>query len=691
MSSEQQGRESPTPGGVQYLVEVSDHTGKLIQKPLTEGACLSVGSATPQADIYLEKLARFQARICLRGGQVTVENLGGIADVRLRAKPLPQGKPQLWMPDAPLAIGPYRPRLVLVSLSPTAPQSPAVQTPAEGIDIEISPRNVQFIPGTLLPVTVKLSNRTSEIFEGNLQITIAGAPRKLFGDNALLRPVIIEPTPAVSLELFDLIVPKQPQSRAGNYEVVISLTPRAGGSQTHTFKKETLWRIQPYSDPPNITELGSWKRIEQATWEHRLSLENPTNRRTFYRLSATPDQSDGPELQCNLDPDALLIDAGASALTILRVSSDLSDRLDSERVIEVLAESNADDEPRRLELPFRPAHDPFEYLQGMSREPRARLGLALTTAVLLILIGFVLTISTIISIYNDNQAAAKATEQVRQAAAFETGVANAQAAAELQFTTVISTQQSFAVATIQAQATAVVATIQAQATAVVSTTMEARVLANAIRATQNAEIQPVRQTAKAFTTDLALRQAQATVAAVLATRESELFQTADAARITIEAGVGGTATLVANQTATSDAQRTVVAQGATQQAIVNATQVAQEQPIYFTIGVVKPCVGVGESLGNVVITVYNTLNRPASMMTDTVRVELLAVNRQSGRLQGTLERQLDDGIARFTDLSIDAEGFYQLLGRYRRFEPQPSERIYVGPAEKCPVPSYPQP
>lgn len=683
MSSEQQTQEPRAASGdMHYMVEVSDHTGKLIQKPLLEGACLSVGSA-PQADLCLEKLARFQARICLRGGKVTVENLGGIVEMRLRARALPQGKPQIWTPELPLVIGPYRPRLVLSPLSTTAPQTAAAQALAEGIEIEISPSMVQFVPGTLLPVTVKLSNRTSETFEGNLQITISGMPSKLFGDNALYRPVIVEPAPAVNFELFDLLVPSLPQSRAGNYEVVIALTPRvqtANGRQG-SYKREMLWRIQPFSAPPILAELGGWKSINQATWEHRLSLENPTNRRTFYRLSVPPDQSDGPELECTLEPNGLLVEPGARAETTLRIQrADLSERLDTERVIEVVAESNTDDPPGRLSLHFRRVPKPLEYTRELAREPRARIGLALTAASLLLMIGLMALISYLITSSSRANASATATEQARQTAMFNAGVQSAQAIGALQLTDVISMQQS-----------AVVATLEAQASAMISATLDTQARIDAIQAAQAAEIQPVRQTADAFTTDLAQRQAQATVAAIVAQREGELFQTSDAARVTIEAGVGGTATLVANQTATSDAQRTVVAQGATQQAIVNATQVAEQQPIYFTIGVVKPCVGIDESLGNVVITVYDTLNRPATILTDTVRVELQAVNRKGGRLQGTQERQLDGGIARFTDLSIDAEGFYRLLGRYRRFEPQPSELIFVGPADKCPVPAAPTP
>lgn len=677
---------------------------------LREGSLVRVGSAE-HADLRLEGLPRVQATIAMDQGVVRVVNLGQVGSVRL-GRGLRVNEPVVWLPGMPVVVqigadidGPaetYRlTRTAFVDDGPTEGAATTAEVsdeagknPPPALELELVPRLFVLEPGTPKQITVRIVNGTQHRLAGRLTIAPDGELARVLMVQGIHRPLIERPIlldpGRTSLEQFELSVPKEPSSIAGKYKVAVTVTAQAGaqganGEVQHplTGLQDVTWQIAPYSASPVLATDGRWRRKERRVWDQLLSLENPTNRSVYYRIDVTSDRPSpigaGPgqpgqsPIACL--PESLIIPPGERRPVVVRVTLGPGENeLIPGETIRVTARAAQGDEQDSRTLTFERIWSPFASLDDPHRRRIAGYGLVVALATLALLIG--------LFAMQDRRTAESQAQTAQAAAAARvaaiTGAAQARQDAAVTLQVAVSTQQA-----------AAAQTIQSQAAAVVTATQGAQALALAVQGTAAAELQPVRDRANALATAEGERALQATVAAQVASQEVLLFQTADAGRATVEAQVGGTATQVANAAATADAGSTVLAQAATQQALVDATATAGAEPARVTIGGEKLCVGKDEPLGNVVITVFDRLGREAVGITETVRVELQAVDRGKGRLSGTLERPLDRGIARFTDLSINETGYYRLLARFRRFQPQPSEIIQVvgegAPDNKCVV------
>lgn len=669
-------------------VQTRSRDGRVIRHPLGPGG-LRIGSAEDLGlNLVLEGLARNHARVSWRGGAVEVTDLGGDGGTKIQGADLVPFEPTTWELEQTLELGKPRHHMRLIRVAPQARASPETTAearpealgPASGAEplaVEVVPQSLIITPGAACPLTILLTNGGSTALSCDLELETASPAMFTCTFRDPQPPIELQPMAKPHVVTCIVHVERRPASNARQYPVRLALRvrDRAGGPAGELrLERKLLWTVTAYEEAPTLTprrESLAFQREREKTG--RAILRNPTNAMTFYRVTAKLvepllEGDTGASVECR--QSLLAVEPGGERTVYVTVQAADDVREETPRTVLVRAQQTGTDLVGECELPFVQQPPPQD-----SRLEQLRRGVAQNWA--LLLIGLLALAGVVVLALALNY---RPDLQARQAAETQQAAAVAESVEARVSRLVAQTQvarigvDAFRTQTAQSIRTAIIATA-VQSTSLQLQTVNA--VQTEVQATQIRIVEPLIEAATGAALLQAGRAAEASVAQTVAAREQAIFQTADAEQGAFAAAVGATATQVANQTATVFAASTVLAQAETQQALVGQTATAQAEPVYFTIGPVRPCVAVGESLGNVVVTVFDVLNRHAVGISDPISVQLEPLDRSRGQLQGTTEQTPKDGIGRFTDLSITRPGLYRLLGRYRRFEPQPSEAIRV--------------
>jgi serine/threonine protein kinase len=291
-------------------VQVFDAQNRLLRTVDLTGAGLTAGRSGDNA-IPLEDsaISRHHLRIDWDGQQVTVTDLGSSNGSLLGGMRLPPNIARPWPWSAPLQVGPFRLQLIPPPAGPSDATTvdpllagllagaPGVATAiGSRIRVYLTQEHMTLTPGepAILRLTLTNQSPTPEV----ATLSVEGVP----GDwlQGLDQPILLAPGVPTPVDV-RILVPRAPESLAGDYPVVIRAR---GSSDDSPGMANARWSVRRFAAstltvvPPAArgTSIGSY----------RVTLRNNGNARSGYLLSV----EGGSELDPVFSADELVLEPG---------------------------------------------------------------------------------------------------------------------------------------------------------------------------------------------------------------------------------------------------------------------------------------------------------------------------------------------------------------------------------------------
>ena len=306
----------PTASGVPRI-RLHDQSGKVLQKLDLTAAGVTIGRATDNSLFYdSTELSRNHLRIQLEGQRVTVTDLGSSNGTYMEGVRLLPQVPQVWEGSQPLRLG----SSLWLALEPAStPNEPATVGPRSSrsnqIGVALDSKTLALIPGQ--PARCKVTLVNLEEIVDHISLAVAGVPEEWVEGTG--KEVQLNPG-AQATVLLTILAPQEPASRAGDYQVTISVRSRENPGDSGTV--EATWTVLPFAAMSvGISPLKASGR-KQANYQ--VNLRNEGNAAGEFELSGFDEEgdlaflfaADTPSPQAKL---SLGLDAGGESSTSLNV------------------------------------------------------------------------------------------------------------------------------------------------------------------------------------------------------------------------------------------------------------------------------------------------------------------------------------------------------------------------------------
>ena len=306
----------PTASGVPRI-RLHDQSGKVLQKVDLTAAGVTIGRAADNQLSYdSTELSRNHLRIQLEGQRVTVTDLGSSNGTYMEGIRLLPQVPQVWEGTQPLRLGSslwlaLEPASTPNQAAPVGPRSAR----SNQIGVALDSKTMTLTPGQ--PARCKVTLVNLEEIVDHISLAVAGVPAEWVEGTG--KEVQLNPGAQATVVL-TILVPQEPASRAGDYEVTISVRSRENPGDSGTV--EATWTVLPFAAMSvGISPLKASGR-KQASYQ--VNLRNEGNAAGEFELSGFDEEgdlaflfaADTPSPQAKL---ALGLDAGGALSTRLKV------------------------------------------------------------------------------------------------------------------------------------------------------------------------------------------------------------------------------------------------------------------------------------------------------------------------------------------------------------------------------------
>ncbi|MBK9710608.1 MAG: protein kinase [Kouleothrix sp.] len=303
-------------------VEVADAQGRLLQVVTFTGSVLTVGRA-PKNNIVLdsEEVSREHMRIDWSGSRATVTDLGSSNGVHLGGNKLAPQLPYPWPWRELVRVGPFRLRLepprraaqpdagqLLNSLLGDAPPRPGAPKPppklpprfgkSERIAAMLDRDRYELTTGQATTIRATLVNLGVKV--DHFTVSVDGVPPEwvTLPDQALQLNPGMQTVATLAVN-----VPRVPESRAGDYPVVVRVHSRDNPGDWCGV--QALWTVLPFSG--NGISLTPKKAIGRRQATYRLAIRNQGNANATYAVKAEDEEQ---SLSYSCDPSELTVSPG---------------------------------------------------------------------------------------------------------------------------------------------------------------------------------------------------------------------------------------------------------------------------------------------------------------------------------------------------------------------------------------------
>jgi len=310
----------PSLVGVSALprLQVLDDQLQVLRVVEVTGAGLSIGRLSSNTiALDSEAVSRHHARVDWDGHQVTVTDVGSSNGTLLGGKRLPPQVAQPWGWREMLRIGPFWLRLEPPNPPIGAPEttrlgqvSGATRTRLQTtmqlagssgrIAVIADQSELAITPGQPLAARVTLANLGSTVDQ--FVVMVEGVPDAWVQAN----PPEVQLGPQMHLPVtLDILVPRSPDSWAGEYTVAIRARSRENPSESSV--AVARWTVQPFAMSSLAVTPKKVSGRRQAAYQ--VALRNEGNSAATYTLTASDDQQ---ALTYRFAPDQAPLDAGQS-------------------------------------------------------------------------------------------------------------------------------------------------------------------------------------------------------------------------------------------------------------------------------------------------------------------------------------------------------------------------------------------
>ncbi len=266
-------------------IRLHDQTGKLLQRVELTAAGITIGRAADnQLSYESTELSRNHLRIQFEGQRVTVTDLGSTNGTCLDGIRLLPQVTQVWDGSQPLRLG----SSLWLALEPasalkqTAPLGPLPSRSNE-IGVALDSKTMALIPGQ--PAKCKVTLVNLEEIVDHISLAVAGVPEEWVEGTG--KEVQLNPG-AQATVLLTMLVPQEFASRAGDYQVTISVRSRENPGESG--RAEATWTVLPFAAMSvGISPLKASGRKEAS---YQVSLRNEGNAAGEFELSGIDEEGD---------------------------------------------------------------------------------------------------------------------------------------------------------------------------------------------------------------------------------------------------------------------------------------------------------------------------------------------------------------------------------------------------------------
>jgi len=307
----------PTASGVPHI-RLHDQSGKALQRVDLTAAGVTIGRAADNNLSYdSTELSRNHLRIQLEGQRVTVTDLGSSNGTYMEGIRLLPQVPQVWEGSQPLRLGSslWLALEPAATLNQTAPLGP-LPSRSNQIGVALDSKTMALTPGQ--PARCKVTLVNLEEIVDHISLAVAGVPEEWVEGTG--KEVQLNPG-AQATVLLTVLAPQEPASRAGDYEVTISVRSRENPRDPGTV--EAIWTVLPFA--AMSVGISPPKASGRKEASYQVNLRNEGNAPGEFELSGFDEEG---ELAFLFAPDApspqaklvLGLEAGAESSTRLKVS-----------------------------------------------------------------------------------------------------------------------------------------------------------------------------------------------------------------------------------------------------------------------------------------------------------------------------------------------------------------------------------
>lgn len=289
-------------------LQVSDASGHLVQTAKLTAQGLTIGRG-PECNVRLddEQVSREHVRLQWDGRQAQVTDLDSNHGTLLGITPLPAQVAVPWDGNTPLWIGPFSLRLVQPEAPTVAATAPAARPKAfsERINLRVDQAQIGLTPGQAAVVPLRLQNRGADAEE--LNIAVEGVPPDWLRKVEIVR---LAPDEQSAVALL-VTVPRSPESRAGDYPVVVRARSLANPNESVLVRMR--WTVLPYA--ATDLRISPLRATGQGAAYYQLQLGNLGNAPVTYNLTG----EGAYELHYELAQEQVGLEPGRAARVALTV------------------------------------------------------------------------------------------------------------------------------------------------------------------------------------------------------------------------------------------------------------------------------------------------------------------------------------------------------------------------------------